>query len=125
MRTVEFRPQALGYLLSGIFALLFASNAYGIYKGGIIALPSLLITGVVLYMVLARHRWTKPIVRLWAAILMFSGAFGVFFLLVASPRGVSPIQTGGALFSLVLGGLVYSIERWCILSPEKAELLKN
>lgn len=122
MRTVEFYPKAVGYLLIGVVSLLVAFNIYGVFVVGLMSVPSLLITSVVLYMLCTRHRWTKPIVRLWAALIMITGGLGVFIFLIAVPEGGSPVEVGVVLFQIAFGGIVYGLDRWCILSPERAEL---
>lgn len=95
MRTVEFYPKAVGYPLIGVVSLLVAFNIYGVFVVGLMSVPSLLITSVVLYMLCTRHRWTKPIVRLWAALIMITGGLGVFIFLIAFPEGGSPVEMGG------------------------------
>ena len=115
---VEFRSRSFFYFLVGVLGVSIVIGLMALASLRWVSAILFLVTFPVLYFVWTRHKWTRPVVKLWS-VFMMAGGYGFF-------RGRTDVATSySALVLLILGAAVYWLSGKYILTQTEVEVLEN
>lgn len=117
MHTVEYRNQTFTRVLIALLTVLIVVNVLTfVWTGLLFVLVPIALQGVVLWALRKKWRYTRTIVRVWAAVLILAGATAAFatvlrlidFAAFGTTEALQEINVASLIFRLaLLGGGLY------------------